>query len=589
MAVRVNEGLGTVDGSSEMPPLGRPGADSQPKLDDEHTESPGNECGSGVGDVDYPAGRPGGNLLSDFADASMLILSWRWTRAVCVAGFSVIAFVAIVQNAPLAWDESVFATRARDVMNSNFSFDVRSGIYWGDHRPPGLPLLLAGPFWLLGPSDLVARSVIVALGAIGLVLVGRLVDVFFSRHVGTFVVALTAFCPGVLAAGSMIFGDVPSIPFVALALIGLSRALVDRQDVWLLLVPPSLTVATVVRYGSAMLIAAPLAILGLWFLYDRLVHHNIWSVCRLLATAATSLVGIAVVLYTTLFTRNVSPAAATRALGETNGGDPGRWRQDLSDILQPGPVDYGFGGSFWGLSYSALFCLSATAAGLLLVFRRKWLRLLFAVSIAATPVALYAVTVNQFVTTYFAPIFVSWAVAVAIGLFPGETVTRPSGSASTAPPRTVEHRGGRTTLALVAIVLLIAGGVIVSSARATRTMHDRLYGFDSTRSASLIAGDLLGRSCALGTVRYPQVAWYSECSTVSLGGLNGLFDGTNDDAEVAELLRRAGAVDVVGVLIVEGIGGQPNIDFAVESLDPGSSVVLTSEGGRRVVVGAVAP
>lgn len=573
-----------------MLPLGVDVADSRSELDDEPTESLGNECGPGVGDVDDPAGRPGGDLLSDFADASMLILSWRWTRAVCVAGFSVIAFVAIVQNAPLAWDESVFATRARDVMNSNFSFDVRSGIYWGDHRPPGLPLLLAGPFWLLGPTDLVARLVIVALGAIGLVLVGRLVDVFFSRHVGTFAVALTAFCPGVLAAGSLIFGDVPSIPFVALALIGLSRALVDRRDVWLLLVPPSLIVATVVRFGSAMLIAAPLAILGLWFLFDRLVRRDIWSACRLLATAAASLVGIAVVLYTTLFTRIVSPAAATRALAETNGGDPGRWRQDLSDILQPGPVDYGFGGSFWGLSYSALFCLSAMAAVLLLVFRGRWLRLLIAVSIATTPVALYAVTVNQFVTTYFAPIFVSWAVAVAIGLFPGETVTRPSGSeesAETAMPRTVEHRGGRTTLALVAVVLLIAGGVIVSSARATRTMHGRLDGFDGTRSASLIAGDLLGRSCALGTVRYPQVAWYSECSTVSLRGLNGLFDGSDDDAEIAELLRRAGAVDVVGVLILDGPGGQPNIDFAIESLDPSSSVVLTGESGRRVVVGAV--
>ncbi len=289
-----------------------------------------------------------------------------------------------------------------------------------------------------------------------------------------------------------------------------------------------------------------------------------------------------------------------------------QWLSDLRVILKPGPVDYGFGGAFWGWSYAVLFAVLVIAVVARMLIARKIVSLLIYGSIALVPVLLYGVTVRQFVTTYLAPLFAFGAAALVAGYWqpdlpaPADEATTPNvGSKSPAQDPTIAaesdrlsrwlnlDRVRRVALATFAVAYL---GVALSAYRGVANMHDRLGGFDRVRSAAFVADDLLGSDCRIVTGRVPQVVWYSDCT---VAGFSGAYvppeteaatepqQGGPVDRYVADQAARVGAKqsgDRVGFLLFDGLSGEPRIDDIWPERIQERSVVLYGRQDRRVAV-----
>lgn len=552
------------------------------------SDEPSNATTAGA----QPVARTDG-LSSDHLGRHLFIDADRFlghpaTRPLALVVFAVACVALVLHSSPLGWDESVFAARGHDLAQSNFRWSFRSGAYWGDYRAPGLPVLQSIAFTLLGASDVVARLVVVFSSVGSLFVVAKASDLWFRREVGTATVLLCATCPGFLATSTVGFADNPAFLFGAFAVLFLSRYSVLDDLASLALVPVSIWLATSIRYGAVMLIAAPLLVIGVWRIAANIRDRAWISLTQLVGAGLVSLVGVIVLLESRILTENASPAASTRALFEAGARPQGQWWDDLVDILGPGQVDTGFGQSFWSPTYAFLFLGLVALGATMLTVRRLWLPMAVGAFVAACPVALYALTVNQFVTTYFAPIFVSSAFVVACAIFgvsPRATIRVDVVSEPHVSSR------GRSGLSRVRASIWAVVGVLVigSSFVGVRRMHERLDVLEQVRAGATIADDLLGSDCAVGTGRVPQVAWYSTCRAVGLRGLEKMFDGENDESELVELGRRAGVVpgSQVGLLLLEGAGSQPNVEEAIGSIAADDVIVLTAGAGPRVVLAVV--
>lgn len=512
-------------------------------------------------------------------------------RRTTILLFAVGCLIIVLQRSPLGWDESVYAARAKDLVASEFTWGFRSGVYWSDVRAPGLPMMQSVAFQVFGVSDLVARSVVVAFATGFLVLVGRTLDLWFDRRVGSTAVLLIATSPGFIATSTLSFADVPAVFLGLVAVYSLAWCYVNDREDWLFLVPVFIGIATAVRFGAVLLVLAPLVLIA-FGIGIRLVRLRNWR--RLLSyLLAGSLTGgiVVVLLWTRVLTTAKSPIVATRSLHVDSGYTSWNWWDDLLTILRPGPVDYGFGGAFWGWSYALTFGALALMAVVRLIVGRHLVLLTVCGVVSVVPVLLYAVTVNQFVTTYLAPIFAMWAAMVAIGLWPRCLL---SDSREEVPdelaPRWLAVFGVPTKSTAVKLALAVFTLVLfVLSARSVSRMHDRLWGFEQVRAASIISDDLLGEDCRLSTARTPQVSWYSDCYVSGLPGGAALFAGGSDQADLDAIGAAAGAEpgELVGLLLLDGLRGQPAIDDIWHRRVVDSSVLLSVPSGRRVAVVAL--
>ena len=530
---------------------------------------------------------------SSVADELGLWLDRPATRRVMIGMFGAVCLWVLTNGSPLGWDEGVYAARGEEFLDhSDFSWGFRSGTYWSDVRAPGLPALLSVPFWVFGVSGFVARAVVVVFAIVFLVHLGKTLDLFFPRRVGTTAVALSAICPGFIATSTLAFADIPAVFFGTLAVYTLAKCHVEDDTRRLFLLPIFLAIATTIRFGAVLLVAAPLAWLGL-LTFIRLVERRDWRTLTSYAVAAVASVGaVALLLGTRLLTTSDSPLNATRALHDATANPDGNWLDDLTTILRPGPVDYGFDGAFWGWSFATVFGALALMAIARLLVGRRFVLLACCGVVAAAPVLLYAVTVNQFVTTYLAPIFSIGAAMVAVGLWAvNEPAVLATSDVTDVGPATVwpwlSKFGLHDRFAAVALFGGLAVALLLgSSARGVHRMHDRLWGFEQVRAASVIADDLLGEGCRVATSRVPQVAFYSECFTAHVVSGQALFDGSEDDAELARLGQQlnAAAGSTVALLLLEGVSGEPSIDDVWDHRVEDQSVILRSPGGRRVGV-----
>lgn len=543
-------------------------------------------------------------------------------RRVIVLVFGVAGLLILSGDSPLGWDEGVYAARAKDLVNSDFSWSFRSGTYWSDVRAPGLPMLISVPFKLFGASGFVARALVLAFALALLSLIGSTLDLFFARRVGTFAVVLISLCPGFLATSTLAFADVPAIFFAMVAVYLLARWRSDPQSRSLFLVPAALGAATTIRFGSLFLVAAALLVIGLLVIVSAVRQREWGRVASLCLAAVSSAMVIWILLASRLLTTVNSPLDATRAITEINDNPAGRWVDDLATILSPGPVDYGFNGAFWGWSYALLFGVLATCAVLRLVLLRQFLVLGISGVVSVAPLLLYGWSVNQFVTTYLAPIFALGAAMVAIGLWcepPPRSRTNGLIEAHATEPAVDEDvevtssgRGApaletptdeavavsawlhwfgiRNTSKLIgAVSVALFATVGAATYQGVDGMHERLAGFEQVRVGSMIADDLLGEDCRLATSRVPQVSFYSDCAVGRLYVGQSLFDGIDDDLELDRIAQQAGAApgSTLGLLLLEGVSGEPLVDDVWAQRIDEQSVVLTSGAGRRVGVVAL--
>ena len=530
-------------------------------------------------------------------------------RQAVLAVFGIASTLILANRSPLAWDEAVYAARGKDLVDSSYSWSFNSGTYWSDVRAPGLPMLLAFPFQLFGSTDVVARAVVVVFSLAAMYIMARILDLFFAPRVGTFAVVLIALCPGYFATSTLAFADLPAIFFGMVGVYLLARWYLDADSRALFLIPLAFGAATTCRFGAMFLVVGPLLVVGVAIVVAAVRTRDWQRLITLGLVTLASIVVVAFLLASRILTKTSSPLDATKAIREYNHNPRSQWVDDLSTILEPGPVDYGFNGAFWGWSFSITFGVLAVAAVLRLLVRRQFLLIFICGVVSVAPIVLYAVSVNQFVTTYLAPIYAMGAAMVAIGLWNERPAHGSAAAAAEADgdldadldldsparrrfelPQRLQKIGiddaGRMAGALALLAFVVIGA---ATYRGVDRMHDRLWGFEQVRAGAMVADDLFGPNCGIATSRVPQVSFYSECFTgrVPLG--QSWFNGVDDDAELVQLGAQVRALDgtTVGVLLLEGVSGEPLIDDVWEHRIEEKSAILSSADGRRVGVIAV--
>ena len=522
------------------------------------------------------------------------ILDKRATRPLILALFFLAGIVCLSQGSPLGWDESVYAARAKDLVDSDFTWGFRSGSYWSDVRAPGLPVLMSLPFKVFGASDFVARLVVLCAAVGVLVLIGRILDLFWERRVGSAAILMIALCPGFLATSTVAFADMPAMMAGLSGVYVLARYWTTSNPRWLVPLPILLGVTSTIRFGGLFLVVGPLCVLGVMLLVRQLRTRD-WHALRSFALAVVaSGVIVTVMLATRFLTTHRSPLEATSALTKSNDNASFRWLDDLHAVLEPGPVDYGFNGAFWGWSYAIPFILIAVVAISRLVIRQSFWLLALCGFVTLVPLVLYSYSVNQFVTTYLAPIFASGAAMVAVGLFAdsrGQHSVDEADSDVSEPDKVgvgiafLDRFGlGDRRIWCSTIVVGSIALVGLASTQGVVRMHERLFRFDQVRVAAVAADDVLGQGCKVVTSRVPQASWYSECQTGFVRNDLVLGDKINDDEDLAKIGRVVGAGpgQVVGLLLLDGVSGEPSIDDIWRGRVEERSLLLTATNGRRV-------
>ena len=496
-------------------------------------------------------------------------------------------------QSPLGWDEAVYAARGKDLGRSDFNWDTITSSYWSDLRAPGFPGFLAAAFTMFGESDLIARLVAVGFSVGLLWMVAATLDLVSSYRVGTTAIVITAICPGFMATSTLAFADHPAAFFAVAGTYFFLRAYVRGIDLGLVLVPVMLGISTTIRFGSLMFVATALVVVSGAVLWRSFATRDMRA---LIAYISVGIVTSAIVLFllsTTFLTRKLSPLSATSAQVDSVNNSSTNWLHDLKTILKPGAVDYGFNGAFWGWSYALFFVLTVVTVVTKLLMRGQvlWLLLFFAVSFG--PVAMYGLSVRQYVTTYLSPQFAIGAAMLAWAIW----LPRPDGACELGTVGSARSHRVSQGLVRISLTLPLIATVFLAwrSLEGVEAMHKRLGGFEQVRLASMAADDLLGSDCRLFTARVPQVAWYSECNA---SGFSGSFVPDGEPvgggspweefvgAQASRVDLRGGAA--IGFLLMEGVSGQPRIDDIDSFVRAKDAVTFKSESGRRVVLLKVA-
>lgn len=539
---------------------------------------------------------PGKVIVLSLLNFVGLLLDESRVRRTVLAVFGFAALLTLRVQSPLGWDESVYASRAKDLERTNFDWDVVSSPYWSDLRAPGFPAFAGFAFEIFGTSDFIVRAVIVGFSVGLLAMIARTLDLIAPPRVGTTAALIAALCPGFFATSTLAFGDNAAAFFAVVAVWALLRAHVSGSTGGLVVAPAAIAVATSIRFGAVMLVVAPLGLVALAVSITAIRRRSYRDFFSFLAAGLISVAVVAYLLTSTFLTRLASPLDASAQQRIVNDSASGRWLSDLRTILSPGPVDYGFNGAFWGWSFFSVFILTLLVVVTKALIDRRIGLLFVATTIGFVQVGLYAWFVNQYVTTYLAPQFAIGAAALAMVIWgpPLRSLVAPDYDSACISAETGARPGARSragALVLVAAVVFVGWRTFEGA----EAMHRRLTGFEQVRVASTIADDVLGQNCRIFTTRVPQVSWYSVCNATGFSGSfqpdgEAVGDGLSWDDYVAV---QAGRVDSsggagLGFLLLEGVRSQPPIDEVLKAAE-GDAVVLMAPTGRRVALVEVTP
>ena len=533
--------------------------------------------------------------MSLFNFVGLLLDELRVRRAV-LAVFGFAAILTLRVQSPLGWDESVYASRAKDLERTNFEWDAVSSPYWSDLRAPGFPAFAGFAFEIFGTSDFIVRAVAVGFSVGLLAMIARTLDLIAAPRVGTTAALIAALCPGFFATSTLAFGDNAAAFFAVVAVWALLRAHVCGSTGILVVVPAAIAVATTIRFGAVMLVVAPLGLVALAVVISSVRRRSYQDFFSFLAVGLMSVMAVAYLLTSTFLTRRLSPLDASNQQLDVLNNASDRWLTDLQTILSPGPVDYGFNGAFWGWSFFSAFVLTLLVVVTKALVDRRIGLLFVAATIGFVQVGLYAWSVNQYVTTYLAPQFAIGAAALAMVIWGPSLLPLTAAQVEIVQSALSSETRTRVRNRFSAVVLFsLMAFVGWRTFEGAEAMHERLTGFEQVRVASIAADDILGQNCRIFTTRVPQVAWYSACNAV---GFSGSFqpDGevVGDGLTWEEYVEaQAGRVDSsggagLGFLLLEGVSSQPPIDDVLDAAE-GEAIVLRAPGGRRVALVEVTP
>ncbi len=395
--------------------------------------------------------------------------------------FALVSVWLIARGAPLGHDESVYALKARTIVDGS-----TSAYFWNDYRAPGLPVALGGAAMLTG-SDAMMRLTVVIFGGLLVVLtwwVGRMV---YGPGVGLIAAAGAGLTPTILASTTAVWPDVPGAALgLGVLAILLATSSGDRVSWWVLAAAPLAVLATIFRFGAPLPIGIGAVGIAIW--RWPAVRHSLGRVGSL---AAVTLIGIGVVLAVP-----ATLGAATSPLESI-----GRLSSTNDFPIYQGLIDYAQLYDFLLLTPAGVVLVIGLAWAVGLKANRSDGRWLLVAGIGLVTALAIALTLHG-EYRYLSPAYPWLWIASAAGF--ASAFTRLHGHLAT------------SAVAVLAVAVILAGfsdGAIEVSKNKDRFLAIRT----AARQIDNATEDL---ECGVITGYVPQVAWYSRCITTSYSTSN---------------------------------------------------------------------
>lgn len=499
----------------------------------------------------------------------------RWSLEHVAVGAVVSAFAVAVASSiwirsPLGHDESVYALRARDLIEGGWT--TSSGVYWADYRAPGLSIMLAAVGRIIGLHVSTSRAVVMVLGAVIVATTW-----FVARRVGGPVAGLVAAVTLAASAGfvltsSLLLADVPGAAFTMVAVAVYTSEIRDDRLRWSWwVVPLCALAATVSRFGAPIMLGAGLVGVTIMFA-PRLLGRRDWLLIAQIAVlgVATALT-CALVMFTHLVSLgDASPVEANQNLVGGKGLTFATGWRDLRRVVNPWS-DYSL--HLWSGPVAVLVALGVALALVGVAVRRVPAAVVAGAALAAV-VSTFGIvlTVGLVVPNYLALSLPFWAILAGLGY--GWTVAA------------IRSWSAPLVAGLAVVGAVIAAFLVVDAARDARAAHGGyIDSFGAIRSSSVQVNETYedGR-CLLVTSYSPQVGYYSGCDVVTFSGSE--LEGPLQDELIPRIVGRTDApdgYDVVGVFVVESGKRQPpdEVFDSAPSLDRRRLFEHGEPGARR--------
>ncbi len=403
--------------------------------------------------------------------------------AAIVALFLILVIALVDQGTPLGHDESVYALRARHLVEG-----IEPGLYWAPQRAPGYPLALQTA-WVAGGTEPFLRLVTAGFGVLLIVATWWTGRTLFDRGTGLIAAAGVAITPTILMASSQVWPDIPGAALGMLTFAVFAWA-VSRNEVspWVLAVAPLTFAATLVRFGAPVPIA--IGLIGLTIYRWRAIWRSRWLVG---ATAALTTVAVALVLLAPGVTGHVTAPLVTIRRHQVANAFP--WHRGFTDYADN--LGFLLGGVI------GMVLIIGVVAAIVGAARRDLDRGAVAVSLGigfATVIAIALVLHGE--NRYLSPAYPWLWIGGGAGLL-------------------LFAKGTDRVVAGVTGALVLATAV-VGSFGAAQEQNRFNEGFQTIEiAATRIDAETEDNTCTVVTGYVPQVGWYSRCAT-TLFGLDGV-------------------------------------------------------------------
>ena len=482
---------------------------------------------------------------------------------VVLAAFAVAGGTMIARGAPLGFDEAVYSLRLRDITEGG----VRD-FYWANVRAPGLPILLTPSAWLEA-IDQPIRAGVLILAIVGIGLTWLEARLLFDGRTAITAAVLLALSPGWLESAWQTLPDIPGTTLVLAAVVVLTLATRhDRMRWWAVAVAPIAAVATVVRYGTPLLMGPALVAVVAVRWRAALRSRVVLTLTTLLTAAA-----IAAIWFIPQVTGSRhAPVLIFR------GRQVAKAVPMLDSTLDFGSKIPVLVGPVVGAAIVVGIVAALVAAHRRQVAPAPVIACL-AVSVTSFGLLLMGVAVYQL--RYLTPALPFLAIAAGAGL---------SWAATRTP--------GRVVVAVIAVAAVAAGGLVaVRTADVSVQRLERRYG--PTRAAAADLARVAPDSCYVLSPLPQQTQWYSGCGAsyvpvLPIGNGRAHQTGISDPQYMARrlrtLFRRRLAAHGVGedapvyLMLKQGSLAEPKAEARELLVDLARWQVTAAEGDEPVTI-----
>jgi 4-amino-4-deoxy-L-arabinose transferase-like glycosyltransferase len=444
------------------------------------------------------------------------------TIGLVVIAFAVAVVLAILQDVPFSWDESVYALIAR-----HWVFGTPA-TGWGVYRPPVLSFLATVPM-LVTRQEAVFRMIGLGFGCLTIIAVWLLGRRLAGARAGLVAAAIVASATPIQMNAGLLLNDVPSAGLVVLLLWVLWRVMEDPDAGWSMLwLAPVAAAAFYVRYGASVAIAL-IAVTALVLWPRRLLVD--WR--RVLATGALLVLLLLPHIVLSVLKYGSPWGIALQADHGAQGAYPG-----AALVAYAASLPFDLVGPL-GAVVAVLGLLGGIALIARAVRQRHANRSTRAIALLLVPAVGQIVVLGIAILPQARYVFLAMILLIV------------AGSIMIAGALGALRGARRQGLGWVAAGVLGAY-VLGSLVTAPQAAGARLSAFDWLRVGGRYIATHSTGPCSVLASDVPQVTWYSGCTTYSFGaptdsGRDALLTGANRWL----LLRRDGSFQPLASIVAD--------------------------------------